>query len=245
MNISSRYRKFLINVTELIETLLLKQNIQQSPAAQPLPAANNVQGCLYHAALLIASQYGNNPPSNVQTNNSARCQSQASGENILSQERDHGHRRVESASAYSTTPSSCDDAESHAPNLDPLQDPVSFLPSQEILDQVIDAYFSTVHHWIPFIHPTRFRARLRDPAESAKVNVLVHSMIVVALRQVKVPDFTLNGSDIEHQIRMSRHVVMLNALNDLSIENLQALGLIAFDHVSSHSFRVFNSINKN
>lgn len=243
MYIPSKYREFLMNVTELIETLLLKQSIQQPPAPQPLPSANNVQGCLYHAALLIANQYGNNPPSNLQTSISARCQSQASGEHSVSLERDRGRRRVETA--YSSTPSSCDDAESHTPDLDPLQDPISFLPSQEILGQVLDAYFSTVHHWIPFIHPTRFRARLLDPAESNKVNVLVHSMIVVALRQVKAPGFTLNGSDIEHQIRMSRHVVMLNALNDLSIENLQALGLIACDHVSGHSFRIFRSARQN
>lgn len=86
---------------------------------------------------------------------------------------------------------------------------------------------------MPFVQQRRFRERLHDPTETNRLGLLLHAITVAAIRQVDSEDFPLDHEAIEHQIRVSRNIVLLNAMNSLSIENLQALALIAFDRVGN------------
>lgn len=106
------------------------------------------------------------------------------------------------------------------------------LPSQ-ILDVVINTYFKTAHHWIPFLHEFRFRARYRNDAERAKLNIVLHAMTYIAIRLV--PPNVILDIDADEIARISKEKVLMNAFDDLSVENLQALAMIAFDHVSYSS----------
>ena len=121
------------------------------------------------------------------------------------------------------------DSSAPTPAWDQLDDSSSLLPNEEALERIIDTYFSTVHHWIPFIHQKRFRQRLRDPSSAPNLTVLLHGMTVAAIRQV-APEHVAQDT-IEQHIKSSRNVVLLNAMNGLSIENMQALALVAFESV--------------
>jgi hypothetical protein len=114
--------------------------------------------------------------------------------------------------------------------LSPRVEAGASLPPAERLEAVVDYYFSKIHFWIPLIHEGRFRARLTDPEEQPKLVILLHAMVVISLKH-------LDGDAGADQIRFSRNIVMLNAMETLSVENLQALALLAFDHVSKGDYR--------
>ncbi len=109
---------------------------------------------------------------------------------------------------------------------------VPALPSLPLLDAVVEAHFHTVHHWIPVLHETRFRAKLKDPQERKKLAVLFHALISAAIKYVNLEEFGLSVEDVERQIRISRKAVMINAMESLSVENTTALIFLAFDYVS-------------
>ncbi|OIW32798.1 hypothetical protein CONLIGDRAFT_660573 [Coniochaeta ligniaria NRRL 30616] len=96
------------------------------------------------------------------------------------------------------------------------------LPALPLLEAVVEAHFRTLHHWMPILHETRFRAKLKDGQERARLAVLFHAL-----------DFGMALEDAERQIRISRRAVMLNAMESLSLENTQALVFLAFDYMGS------------
>jgi hypothetical protein len=230
-------------ITETLERLLLesqsKASTAQAPA--PLPNSGDLQGCLYHAAMLIANQIrdcqsnGSVGPSQTAQNN-LHC-----GENSAPNGVQHGHSQ-----AGNPRKRKLQDTADTCATWDRFDDCASLLPSYEVLELIINAYFSTVHHWVPFVHQRRFRARLLEPIEAQKMTVLLHGMTVVAFRQVDGRAISIHEEAVVEQIRVSRNVVMLNAMDGLSIENLQALALVAFDRVSSHNHisLVFNNLLK-
>jgi hypothetical protein len=107
----------------------------------------------------------------------------------------------------------------------------STLPSSDILNAVVDLYFSLVQPWIPTFHEKRFRRRMKDPNERARLEVVLHAMVFALLRHV---DSTLTAGldDIDAICERSRKIVVLTAMNDLHVENLQALTIICFEDVS-------------
>ena len=102
------------------------------------------------------------------------------------------------------------------------------LPSH-ILDVVIDTYFKTAHHWIPFLHERRFRERLLRNSEREKLEIVIHAMTYIAVRLVSHDVIT--KKEAEEIARESKEMVLMRAFDDLSVENLQALAMIAFEHV--------------
>ncbi|KAM0807023.1 hypothetical protein AB5N19_07362 [Seiridium cardinale] len=53
------------------------------------------------------------------------------------------------------------------------------LPDDEILEFIIIAYFSHVHHWIPMIHQGSYRERIDQPRERDKLDVLTRAIAFV------------------------------------------------------------------
>ncbi|KAJ6003098.1 hypothetical protein N7451_005645 [Penicillium sp. IBT 35674x] len=108
----------------------------------------------------------------------------------------------------------------------------AYLPSDNLVNAVLDAYFSAVHPFIPIIHEMLFRSRLRDPAERPKLIVVLHAMMVSALRYVAnerlAKEWITQHPDALHR---SREYVLLSNMNDMTVENIQALIIIAFVHI--------------
>lgn len=78
-----------------------------------------------------------------------------------------------------------------------------------------------------------FRARLRDPTERPKLLVVLHAMMVCAMRYVAnerlAAEWIESYSDT---LEGSREFVILSTMDALSVENVQALILLAFVHIN-------------
>ncbi|KIH90842.1 hypothetical protein SPBR_00087 [Sporothrix brasiliensis 5110] len=107
------------------------------------------------------------------------------------------------------------------------------LPALPLLKAIVEAHFQTVHHWVPILHPTRFRALLDDPRERRRRAVLIHAIIAMSIKYVDFGPFGLKSRHVARQIRLSRRAVQLNALDGLSFINTQALIFLAFDYMGS------------
>ncbi|PSN65475.1 hypothetical protein BS50DRAFT_556125 [Corynespora cassiicola Philippines] len=108
----------------------------------------------------------------------------------------------------------------------PLQlDDAPSLPDPELLETFISAYFFHIHPIIPMIHQARFRQRLADTTGRKDLDAILHSMIIAASKFI--PD---NGLSTPLLNRTRRWVVS-TAMECLSLENLQALIIIAFTDI--------------
>lgn len=105
------------------------------------------------------------------------------------------------------------------------------LPPVSFLEAVVEAHFQTVHHWIPILHETRFRAMFKDPIERQKLPILLHALLSASIKYVDFEVFGMSVQDVARQIRVSRKAVMSHAMESLSVQNTQALVIIAFDYV--------------
>lgn len=110
-------------------------------------------------------------------------------------------------------------------------DLVSLLPGGLVLQAVVDNYFQTLHHWIPFLHQSRFRLRLAQPQHRQGLAVVLHAMVCATMKFLTPENHPLKQSDVKRQVRRSRQTVILNAMTCPSIEHLQALIIVAFDHM--------------
>lgn len=99
------------------------------------------------------------------------------------------------------------------------------LPSLDLLEVIISAYFTHVHPYIPMIHQARFRQRLGDMNDSATLEVILHAMIVSSSKFVQHANFS---PDL---IRRSRKWVVSTAMELVCLEGLQALIILAFTDV--------------
>lgn len=100
-----------------------------------------------------------------------------------------------------------------------------------LLDGVVDNYFSQVHPWLPMLHENSFRQKLTEQVYDEHLEVVLHAMVVTAMRLVIRPDTTADLRRISKLTKRSRDWVLLYAFGSLSVENLQALLIIAFDDV--------------
>jgi hypothetical protein len=116
--------------------------------------------------------------------------------------------------------------------LEDLLDASSCLPAPDLLENTVNAYFNKIQPWIPILHETRFRSRMLDPDQRPLLVVIIHAMVVAAIRFARPEAHGLSAADVEAKAKRSRSIVVLNAMDSLSVENLQALIIIAFDDVS-------------
>ncbi|OBT98730.2 hypothetical protein VE01_03288 [Pseudogymnoascus verrucosus] len=116
---------------------------------------------------------------------------------------------------------------------DDLDDLSDSLPPPEVLEAVIDLYFLLVQPWIPVFHEKRFRRRLKDPNNKYRLEVVLHAMLVAMLKHVDRRQITVDLGDIESICERSRKIVILTAMDELHVENLQALVIICFEDIGS------------
>ncbi|CAK7267140.1 hypothetical protein SEPCBS119000_002392 [Sporothrix epigloea] len=107
------------------------------------------------------------------------------------------------------------------------------LPALPLLKAIVEAHFQTVHHWVPILHSTRFRAALTNARDRRRHAVLIHAMVAMSIKYVDFAAFNLTSRQVARQIRLSRRAVQLNALDGLSFINTQALIFLAFDYMGS------------
>ena len=99
------------------------------------------------------------------------------------------------------------------------------------MEEIVSVYFFLIQPWIPVLHETQFRRRINDAAELPKLVVVLHAILVAAIRFVDGVEHRLSIADIDRHVQKSRNIVVLTAMEDLSVENLQALVIIAFTDV--------------
>ncbi|KAF5988010.1 C6 transcription factor [Fusarium bulbicola] len=115
-----------------------------------------------------------------------------------------------------------------ASQLNELGSTSSQLPPPELLEEVINAYFILVQPWIPILHETRFRSRFYSHEQLPCLTVLLHAIVVAAIRFVDTENGRRSEKEIETWTSRSRSIVLLSAMDGMSVENLQALSIIAF-----------------
>ncbi|KAJ5928337.1 hypothetical protein N7466_007293 [Penicillium verhagenii] len=104
-------------------------------------------------------------------------------------------------------------------------------PPLHLIDPIVDIHFRTVHHWIPILHEGRFLAKLADSSERNRLTILLHSLVAVSIKYLDLDKIDLSHIDVERQIKLSRNIVMLHAMQSVSVENMQALIFLAFDYM--------------
>lgn len=202
-----------------LEDVKASNHAQEASRASASASANpaDIQGCLYHASLLIANHlkeateargpdgsHAPHPgvsPSTQAANCFRPLVSGASESSDLTYDGNLPRKRRRLNSYGGWKPSY------EAPT------PADALPDQKIVDAVITKYFETIHHWLPMIHERRLRARLEDEEDSKNLHVLVHAMIIATLKHINHEDFVMDLEDVNTQVRLSTDVVMLYALN--------------------------------
>lgn len=110
------------------------------------------------------------------------------------------------------------------------------LPPPEFLEETINAYFGLIQPWIPILHETYFRRRLDDDDQRPDLVVLLHAMVVAASRFVNSSNGPAICKEVELWTSRSRRIVKMSAMEALSVENLQALIIVAFSDVSPFRF---------
>lgn len=113
------------------------------------------------------------------------------------------------------------------------QDIAQYLPSQPLLSKVADFFCISFHHWIPYIHKQRLQTRVREGVRYAGFDLVLHALVAVVLRHMNPSEIFLDPDQIRQQTKISRMIVETYATRDVSVESLQALIFVVFDHVFS------------
>lgn len=101
------------------------------------------------------------------------------------------------------------------------------LPPDEVLRILVDIFFSRFHVWIPMIHEKTFRDKMDNTDRQAIRNVL-YAITSVTIRFSNHPAFE-NKKMCETYSRLCAEHVLLKSMEQYTVENLQALIIIAFD----------------
>ncbi|SPN99267.1 related to C6 transcription factor [Cephalotrichum gorgonifer] len=117
--------------------------------------------------------------------------------------------------------------------LEELANDSTNLPPPAFLEEIIDAYFNIIQPWIPILHETYFRRRIDNDEERPELVVLLHAIVVAAARFVDSPGRGITGQEVELWTSRSRRIVKTSAMEALSVENLQALIIIAFNDMGN------------
>lgn len=215
----------------VLEGLLL--NGERGSSAPPNNAAPNMQGCVYHAALLIA--------------NSVKGAAEGSNESLpLGQGTYDCQRAYPFPHDTHTAYKSCEGNAAKRRRIDDSEcttrvDRLDSLPGRHALDKIVKEYFAKIHPWLPCVHQPTFEGRLKNLAHDEKLAILVHSMVCVTLKHIELDELGMEESERHSQIQLSRDMVIRMAMADLSVESLQAMIIIASDRVSIFSSALFSS----
>ncbi|KAI0015916.1 fungal-specific transcription factor domain-containing protein [Xylariomycetidae sp. FL0641] len=104
------------------------------------------------------------------------------------------------------------------------------LPADDIVDDMIEIYFSRIHPWIPMLHVRQFRQRMRIPADRDKLKTILYAISSVCIRFCDDP--RLGSSDMRAKLaKKYRQTVILRSMESFSVENLQGLIICSFDTI--------------
>jgi hypothetical protein len=106
------------------------------------------------------------------------------------------------------------------------------LPDQPLLEKIAEFFCISFHHWIPYIHKQRLQKRVREGLRDARFDLFLHALVAVTLRHMSPDMIFLDKDQIQQQVATSRSTVEVQAIRHVSVESLQALILVVFDHVS-------------
>ena len=97
------------------------------------------------------------------------------------------------------------------------------LPSQDIVYDLLNLFWTHIHPWAPILSPTPLP--LHPPW-----NIVTHAIVVVTIRLSKDP--RLEGKH-EHYKRSAKQHVLAHAIESTSISSVQALALLALDLIGT------------
>lgn len=124
-------------------------------------------------------------------------------------------------------------------------DPV--MPPRHVLTRLVDLYFLRLHPWIPVLHVRTFREEMKDPAKHSKLASIFYAIVSVCARFSIDPHFT-NHEDLKGLCKRCRHTVILRSMETATVQNLQALVIVAFDIIGSGrgpmAWSVVNSLTR-
>lgn len=104
------------------------------------------------------------------------------------------------------------------------------LPTDDQLHSMVNIYFAQLHPWIPILHEKSFRQKLVDGAHTSQLGPILLAITSVCLRLDQ--SITIPKQDKHAWSLKCRNTVILQGMDKFSVENLQALVIIAFDIVS-------------
>ncbi|KAI8676045.1 Fungal-trans domain-containing protein [Fusarium keratoplasticum] len=135
--------------------------------------------------------------------------------------RSHKRRRVQGHKSGSHT------QETPSPN-----ETIQSLPLG-LVEELVQLYFDRVFYWIPVIHYPRFREEIKQVSGRQRLRVVLDAMLVATLRFVDGRRYGLSDDDIQRLVEERRNSVLISAMRSLSIENLQALVILAFTTIGN------------
>ncbi|KAL4916378.1 fungal-specific transcription factor domain-containing protein [Aspergillus aurantiobrunneus] len=115
----------------------------------------------------------------------------------------------------------------------PLPADLPSIPDDSALSHVLEAYFVYIHPWTPIIHESRFRRRLVDDSERSKLQFVIQAMMLVARRYVEDDDTAAYLDETMKSSDTMRDWLVSQAMKQPSVENIQALVIIASDDIGS------------
>jgi hypothetical protein len=115
--------------------------------------------------------------------------------------------------------------------VNPNSDSNGILPA-EIMNELVDFYHVNIHPWIPILHMERFRERIQLADERPRITCILHAIIAVCIRFSR-NDHLPDGETKSQMAEKSRRKVILDSTESFSVENLQALVILAFETVSN------------
>ncbi|KAK5048259.1 hypothetical protein LTR84_005929 [Exophiala bonariae] len=107
-------------------------------------------------------------------------------------------------------------------------------PSIACLNDLLAVYFTYMQPWLPIVHEAAFRRKISTPEGQQQMSLVLHAMVFAALRFVKTEDGqSLDATYVRAETTKSRNIVRLGAMEELSVENLQALAILAFTEIGN------------
>lgn len=107
------------------------------------------------------------------------------------------------------------------------------LPPDEVLFSLVEIYFQLIHPWIPMLHVRDFRQRMKDPSQRGQITTICHAIVSICARFSDDPPLGHDSDTRIQRARRSRDTVILQSMQSFSVENLQALIIVAFDTIGS------------
>ncbi|CAL5874068.1 uncharacterized protein PFLUO_LOCUS8355 [Penicillium psychrofluorescens] len=107
---------------------------------------------------------------------------------------------------------------------------ISAILPVDVMTELVDLYYVNIHPWIPVLHVARFRERMQLPDERPRIACILHAIIAVCAR-FSQSAFLREEKTKSRIAEKSRQKVILDSTESFSVENLQALVIIAFETI--------------